>query len=119
MSHQRFQDIVKFLTLTDAPMDNDPFYFAQKFHIEFNKNLSQDTSGIFLCINESMCQWMDKIDKGFFQRKILRKSHPIECEFKTIANVRANLFLQLDPVEPLEYANKKKIFKYPATITIN
>lgn len=117
MSHRRFRDIVKFLTLTDAPMDDDPFHFARQFHNKFNENLSGAiTPGSILCIDESMCQWMGKIDKGPFQRKIPRKPHPIGCEFKTMADARVNLFLQLDPVEPPEHANKKKFSEYPATI---
>ncbi|RHZ53471.1 hypothetical protein Glove_441g18 [Diversispora epigaea] len=118
MSHRRFRDIVKFLTLTDTPIDdNDPFYFARKFHNEFNENLAKAiTPGSILCIDESMCQWMGKIDKGPFQRKIPRKPHPIGCEFKTMADARTNLFLQLDPVEPPEYSSKKKFAEHSATI---
>ncbi|RHZ73223.1 hypothetical protein Glove_232g213 [Diversispora epigaea] len=118
MSHRRFRNIVKFLTLTDTPIDdNDPFYFARKFHNEFNENLAKAiTPGSILCIDESMCQWMGKIDKGPFQRKIPRKPHPIGCEFKTMADARTNLFLQLDPVEPPEYSSKKKFAEHSATI---
>ncbi|RHZ74844.1 hypothetical protein Glove_219g45 [Diversispora epigaea] len=79
MSHQRFRDIVKFMTLTDAPMDdNDTFYFARKFHNKFNDNLSEVvTPRGFLRIDESVSQWMGKIEK--------------------------------DPIEPPEHASKKKL----------
>ncbi|CAG8708004.1 17590_t:CDS:2, partial [Funneliformis caledonium] len=64
-----------------------------------------------------MCQWISKVNKDLFQRKIPRKSHPIRCEFKTLTDVQINLFLKLDPVEPSEYAMKKKFSnQYPATI---
>ncbi|RHZ82423.1 hypothetical protein Glove_109g106 [Diversispora epigaea] len=84
----------------DTPIDdNDPFYFAQKFHNEFNENLAK------------------AITPGSpFQRKIPRKPHPIGCEFKTMADARTNLFLQLDPVEPPEYSSKKKFAEHSATI---
>lgn len=64
-----------------------------------------------------MCQWMGKVDKGPFQQKIPRKPYPISCEFKAIADARANLLLGLDPVEPSEYAIKKKFSdQYPPTV---
>ncbi|RHZ60931.1 hypothetical protein Glove_350g96 [Diversispora epigaea] len=118
MSHRRFRDIVKYLKLTDVPTDDDdPFHFARKFHNAFNENLAKAiTPGSFLCIDESMCQWMGKIDKGPFQRKIPRKPHPFGCEFKTVADARVNLLVQLDPCEPPEHANKKKFSEYSATI---
>ncbi|CAG8808857.1 21082_t:CDS:2, partial [Gigaspora margarita] len=80
--------IIKYITLTDIPMDNnDPFHLIRKFHNAFNKNLSEAIiPSNFLCIDKSMCQWM------------------------------ANLFLHLDPVEPPEHASKKKFSEYPATI---
>ncbi|CAG8623942.1 3984_t:CDS:2 [Diversispora eburnea] len=44
--------------------NNDLFYFARKFHNEFNENLAKAIiPGSILCIDESMCQWMGKIDK--------------------------------------------------------
>ncbi|CAG8764939.1 9436_t:CDS:2, partial [Ambispora leptoticha] len=100
MSHRRFRDVIKFLTLTDEPMDNnDPFCLLRQFHNAFNKNLSE------------------AIIPGPFQRKIPRKPHPIGCEFKAVADTRTNLFLQLDPVEPPIYANKKKFSdQYSPTI---
>ncbi|CAG8716111.1 44056_t:CDS:2, partial [Gigaspora margarita] len=111
MSHRRFRSIVKYLTLTDISINDDPFYFIRQFHDAFNDNLSHAiTPGSYLCIDESMCQWMGKIDKGPFQRKIPRKPHPIGCEFKAVADAQANLFLRLDPAEPPEFA-KKKIFQ--------
>ncbi|CAG8845303.1 38455_t:CDS:2, partial [Gigaspora margarita] len=84
MSHQRFQNIIKYITLTDITANDDPFYFAQRFHNEFNENLAKaNLPGSYLCIDKSMCQWM------------------------AIADTRANLLLGLDPVEPSEYAIKK------------
>ncbi|RHZ78800.1 hypothetical protein Glove_156g109 [Diversispora epigaea] len=59
---------------------------------------------------------MDKIDKSPFQRKIPRKPHPIDYKFKTVADVRVNLLVQLDPCESPEHANKKKFSEYSATI---
>ncbi|CAG8688987.1 4091_t:CDS:2, partial [Gigaspora margarita] len=88
ISLRRFRDIIKYITLTDIPMDNNnPFHLIRKFHNAFNKNLSEAIiPGNFLCIDESMCQWM------------------------------ANLFLHLDPVEPPEHSSKKKFSEYLATI---
>ncbi|CAI2190490.1 18230_t:CDS:2, partial [Funneliformis geosporum] len=109
MSHQQFRNIIKYLTLIDIPTNNDPFHFARQFHDEFNENLTKAIlPGPYLCIDESMCQWIGKVDKGPFQRKIPRKPHPIGCEFKALADVQINLFLRLDPAEPSEYAMKKK-----------
>ncbi|CAG8829392.1 38375_t:CDS:2, partial [Gigaspora margarita] len=100
---------VKYLILTDISINDKPFYFIHQFHNAFNDNLSHAiTPGSYLCIDESMCQWMGKIDKGPFQRKIPRKPHPIGCEFKAVADAQANLFLRLDPAEPPEFAKKKK-----------
>ncbi|CAG8819695.1 41709_t:CDS:2, partial [Gigaspora margarita] len=71
MSHKRFRDIIKYLTLSNIATTNDD-------PDAFNENLSKAiTPGSSLCIDESMCQWMGKIDKGPFQRKIPRKPHPI------------------------------------------
>ncbi|CAG8847320.1 36462_t:CDS:2, partial [Gigaspora margarita] len=57
MSHQRFQNIIKYITLTDIIANDDPFYFAQRFYNEFNENLAKAIlSGSYLCIDESMCQ---------------------------------------------------------------
>ncbi|CAG8711597.1 6_t:CDS:2, partial [Funneliformis caledonium] len=101
MSHQRFRNIIKYLTLTDIPANDDPFHFAWQFHDEFNENL---TKAIL------------PVDKGPFQQKILRKPHSIGCEFKALADAQINLFLRLDPAEPLECAIKKKFLdQYPAT----
>lgn len=87
MSHKRFRDITKYLILSDTNKNDDPFFFARKFHDAFNENLSKAiTPGDHLCIDESICQWMGKVDKGPFQQKIPRKPHPIGCEFKTIAD---------------------------------
>ncbi|CAG8733472.1 27271_t:CDS:2, partial [Gigaspora margarita] len=95
-AHASEREIIKYLTLTDKPKDSDPFYNIQQFHATFNENLRP---GTYLCINESMCQWMGQKDKGSFQRKILRKPHPIGCKFKALTDAQANLLLQLDPVE--------------------
>ncbi|CAG8733098.1 15762_t:CDS:2, partial [Funneliformis caledonium] len=76
-----------------------------QFHDEFNENLTKAIlPDPYLCMDESMCQWIGKVVKGPFQRKILRKPHPIGCEFKALANAQINLFLRLDPAEPSEYA---------------
>ncbi|CAG8680328.1 6393_t:CDS:2, partial [Funneliformis mosseae] len=84
--------------------NNDPFHFAQQFHNEFNENLTKAIlSSPYLYMDELIYQWMGKVDKGLFQRKIPRKLYPIGCEFKTLADAQINLFLRLDPIEPSEY----------------
>ncbi|RHZ60427.1 hypothetical protein Glove_353g35 [Diversispora epigaea] len=109
MSHQRFRNIIKYLTLTDVLANEDPFHFARQFHNAFNENLAKVIlPGPYLCMDESMCQWMGKIPK---------KPHPIGCEFKALADTQINLFLRLDPTEPSEYAIKKNFSdQYPATV---
>jgi len=68
MPHLRFRKIIKYLKLTDVSESNDPFYFARHFHDAFNENLTMAVSpGTYLCIDESMYQWMGKVDKGPFQ----------------------------------------------------
>ncbi|CAG8843225.1 35872_t:CDS:2, partial [Gigaspora margarita] len=48
----------------------DPFYFAWQFHNTFNDNLVNAVlPGSYLCIDESMCQWIGKIDKDQFDTK--------------------------------------------------
>ncbi|CAG8620147.1 2259_t:CDS:1 [Ambispora leptoticha] len=120
MPHQRFRKIIKYLKLTDdvSEDNDDPFYFARQFHDAFNENLKMAVSpSTYLCIDESMCQWMGKVDKGPFQQKIPRKPHLIGCEFKTIADAQVNLLLRLDPVEPPAYITKKKFSdQYPPTV---
>ncbi|CAG8749658.1 6861_t:CDS:2, partial [Funneliformis caledonium] len=98
--------------------NDDPFHFARQFHDEFNKNLTKAIlPDPYLYMDESMCQWMGKVDKGPFQRKIPRKPHLIGCEFKALADAQINLFLRLDPAEPSECAIKKKFLdQYPATV---
>jgi len=89
MSHQRFRNIIKYLRLTDVSTNEAPFYFARQFHVAFNDNLVNAVlPGPYLCIDESMCQWMGKVDKGPFQQKISR--NPIQSD----ANLKPLLMLR-------------------------
>lgn len=92
MSHRRFRNIVKFLTLTDESINNDdPFYFVRKFHTAFNKNLSEAvTPGNSLCIDESMCQWMVRSTKARFSERY--QENPTQ----SAANLK--LFLMQKPI---------------------
>ncbi|CAG8850620.1 40853_t:CDS:2, partial [Gigaspora margarita] len=92
-------NIIKYLRLTDVSTNEDPFYFAWQFHDTFNNNLVNAVlPGSYLCIDESMCQWMGKVDKA-------------------TADAQINLILRLDPVEPSKYTTRKKILdRYPPTV---
>ncbi|CAG8801626.1 16748_t:CDS:2, partial [Gigaspora margarita] len=99
ISHKQFRNIIKYLTLMDTLPNNNPFHFAWQFHDEFNENLAKATQpGYYLCIDESVYQWMGKVNKA-------------------LADAQTNLFLQLNPAEPPEYSLKKKFSnQYPATV---
>ncbi|CAG8759319.1 13857_t:CDS:2, partial [Funneliformis caledonium] len=66
MSHQRFRNIIKYLTLTDISANDDPFHFARQFHDELTKILQKLSYLVltFAWMNQCANRWAKLIKFG-------------------------------------------------------
>ncbi|CAG8502206.1 4105_t:CDS:2 [Diversispora eburnea] len=69
----RFISILTIMTYIKCADIRDYWSIKQETFHAFNENLTKAIlPGPYLCMDESMCKWMGKVDKGPFKRKISR-----------------------------------------------
>jgi hypothetical protein len=98
MAMERFEAIVKmhvFTTPDAAAYAKDKLYQLRDFMDAYNENLKEVlTPGKYLCLDESMNQWLGHGMPNL--KKIPRKPHSIGQEWKTVADVQTCCIIRLD-----------------------
>lgn len=85
--------------ISDLKIDNrklrDPLYQLRGFLAAYNDNFADAmTPGKYLCIGESMNQWLGRVTPNL--KKVPRKPHAIGQEYKTVADCETCCILRLD-----------------------
>ncbi|KAL1931894.1 hypothetical protein VTP01DRAFT_8950 [Rhizomucor pusillus] len=98
MNRQRFDFIMQmhiYYRPGAARGEEKPFYQFRDFVKTYNDNFADAlTPGRYLCVDESMCQWLGK--RMPFLKKVVRKPHPVDQEYKTLADAATNCIIRVD-----------------------
>ncbi|KAL1934603.1 hypothetical protein VTP01DRAFT_6785 [Rhizomucor pusillus] len=78
--------------------EEEPFYQLRDFIKIYNDNFADAlTPGRYRCFDESMCQWLGK--RMPVLKKVARKPHPVDQEYKTLADAATNCIIRVDAID--------------------